>query len=161
MRTAVLAISALTAALAASPVASANPPAPQDSTPCASDLTGVMTWPADELTPLVCVGERWEALTSPAPPNDRWLSVGPAITVHGEGMRNPEVASGQWTGTPQEPDSQCRAEQQTVVSPGVKSAPQVSEGLPGQPLSLQLLPSLFSVELSGYCLWTRTTPQTR
>jgi hypothetical protein len=71
-------------------------------------------------------------------------------------MRNPDVASGEWTATPQEPGSQCRAEQQTVVSPGVKSAPQVSEGKTGQPLSLQLPPRLFSIELSGYCLWTRT-----
>ena len=156
MRKTALAIAVLTAALGAVPVASADPPAPQADTPCASALSGVMTWPADALTPLVCVDERWQEVTSPQPPNDRWLSVGPTITLHGEGMRNPNVASGQWIATPQEPGSQCRAEQQTVVSPGVKSAPQLSEGRPGQPLSLQLLPSLFSVELGGYCLWTRT-----
>jgi hypothetical protein len=115
-----------------------------------------MTWSADAAMPLVCVDERWQAVTSPQPPNDRWLSVGPAITLHGQGMRNPNVASGEWTATPQEPGSQCRAEQQTVVSPGVLSPPQVSEGKTGQPLSLQLPVRLFSIELSGYCLWTRT-----
>ena len=156
MRKTTLAIGVITAALSALPVASAEPPAPQAGTPCTSDLAGVMTWPADVLTPLVCVDGQWQALTAPQPPNDRWLSVGPAITLHGEGMRNPNVASGQWTATPQEPGGQCRAAQQTVVSPGVKSSPQVSEGRPGQQLSLQLLPSLFSVELSGYCVWTRT-----
>jgi hypothetical protein len=156
VRKTALAIVALTAALGALPVASADPPTPQAGTPCTSELSEVMTWPTDTLTPLVCVDERWQAVTTPQPPNDRWLSVGPAITLHGEGMRNPNVAAGQWTATPQEPGGQCRAAQQTVVSPGVKSSPQVSEGRPGQPLSLQLLPSLFSVELSGYCVWTRT-----
>jgi hypothetical protein len=156
-----LAIYMLAAALGSSPVASADPPAPQVGTPCAADLSEVMTWSTDAQMPLVCVEERWQAVTSPQPPNDRWLSFGPTITLHGEGMRNPNVASGEWTAIPQEPGSQCRAEQQTVVSPGVKSAPQVSEGKTGQPLSLQLLPRLFSIELNGYCLWTRTTPQTR
>jgi len=151
-----LAILALTVALGAVPVAAADPPAPHDGIPCTLDLSGVMTWPADGMVPLVCSDGRWQSVTSPQPPNDRWLSVGPTITLHGEGMRNPNVASGQWTAVPQEPGSQCRAVQQTVVSPGVKSAPEVSEGLPGQRLSLQLASRLFSVELSGYCLWTRT-----
>jgi hypothetical protein len=158
MRTTALAIVMLAAALGTLPVAAADPPAPQDGTSCASDLAGVMTRPADVSMPLVCLDEQWQPVTSPQPPNDRWLSVGPRITLHGQGMRNPEVASGQWTATPLEPGGQCRAAQQTVVSPGVKSAPQVSEGEPGQPLSLEMLPRLFSVELSGYCLWTRTTP---
>jgi hypothetical protein len=114
-----------------------------------------MTWPADAQVPLVCADRQWQAVTEPQPPNDQWLSVGPTITLHGEGMRNPNVASGQWTATPLDSGTQCRAAQQTVLSPGVKSAPQVSEGKPGQQLSLRLLPSLFSIELSGYCLWTR------
>jgi hypothetical protein len=156
MRRTTLAIFVLTAALGALPVASADPLAPQAGTPCTHDLAGVMTWPAELLTPLVCVDEQWQTVTSPQPPNDRWLSVGPTITLHGQGLRNPDVASGQWTATPLEPGSQCRATQQTVVSPGVKSPPLVSEGKPGQPLSLELLPRLFSIELSGHCLWTRT-----
>jgi hypothetical protein len=146
----------LTAALGPAAVASADPPAPQVGARCSTDLSEVMTWSADATMPLVCADERWQAVTSPQPPNDRWLSVGPAITLHGEGMRNPNVASGEWTATPRDPGSQCRAEQQTVVSPGVLSSPQVSEGKTGQPLSLQLLPRLFSIELSGYCLWKRT-----
>src|SRR5438445_4751976 len=146
----------LAVALSTAPIAAADPPAPQAGTPCPSDLPGVMTWPAGATMPLVCVDEQWHAVTTPQPPNDRWLSVGPAITLHGEGMRNPNVASGEWSATPREHGSQCCTEQQTVVSPGVKRPPQVSEGKAGQPLSLQLLPRLFSIELSGYCLWTRT-----
>jgi hypothetical protein len=134
----------------------AAPEAPQPGTPCSSDLSDVMTWPPDSKTPLVCVTGQWQTVTSPQAPNDRWLSFGPAMTLHGQGMRNPSVESGNWIATPQDPGSQCRAEQKTVVSPGVVSQPQVSEGEPGQPLSLQLLPRLFSIEMSGYCLWTRT-----
>jgi hypothetical protein len=106
--------------------------------------------------PLVCANGQWQTVTSPQPPNDRWLSFGPAMTLHGEGMRNPSVQSGNWTATPQDPGSQCRAAQETVVSPGVLTQPQVSEGTAGQSLSLRLLPRLFSIQMSGYCLWTRT-----
>jgi hypothetical protein len=156
MRRMALAIVVLTVAIGALPVAAADPPALHDGVACTADLSGVMTWQAAAMVRLVCADGRWQTVTSPQPPNDRWLSVGPAITLHGEGMRNPDVASGQWTAVPQEPGSQCRAVQQAVVSPGVKSAPQVSEGQPGQQLSLQLQPRLFSVDLSGYCLWTHT-----
>jgi hypothetical protein len=146
----------LSTALVTAPVALSDPPAPQADTPCSPNLAYVMTWPTAAKVPLVCLDEHWKAVTSPPPPNDRWLSVGPAMTLHGEGQRNPSVASGDWTAAPQDADSQCRAEQQTVVSPGQLSPPQLSEGKPGQPLSLQLLPRLFSIEMSGYCLWTRT-----
>jgi hypothetical protein len=78
------------------------------------------------------------------------------MILRGEGQRNPGVASGNWTATPQDAGSQCRAEQQTVLSPGAVSAPQPSEGQPGQPLSLRLLPRLFTIELNGNCLWTRS-----
>ena len=82
-----------------------------------------MTWPPDAKMQLVCVNGQWQTVTSPPPPNDRWLSFGPAMTLHGEGLRNPTVASGKWTATPQDPGSKCRAEQETVVSPGVVSQP--------------------------------------
>ena len=151
-----MAFATLTAALTTAPVAGADPPVPQTDTTCSPDWANVMTWPTDANMPLVCRGGQWQAVMTPPPPNDRWLSVGPAMTLHGDGQRNPSVTSGEWTATPQDADSRCRARQQTVVSPGVVSPPQVSEGKPGQPLSLTLLPRLFSIELSGYCLWTRT-----
>jgi hypothetical protein len=115
-----------------------------------------MTWPPDDRSPLECLNNQWQAVTSPQPPNDRWLSFGPPIKLHGEGLRNPSIKSGDWTATPQDSSSLCRAEQQAVISPGVVGAPQVSEGKPGEPLSFQVVPRLFSIEMSGSCLWTRT-----
>ena len=156
VRATVTAVSVVALLLSAPALAWADPEAPQPGTACSVDMSDVMTWPSDARMPLVCANGQWQTVTSPQPPNDRWLSYGPAMTLHGQGMRNPSVESGNWTATPQDPGSQCRAEQETVVSPGVLSQPQVSEGKPGQPLSLQLLPRLFSIQMSGYCLWTRT-----
>lgn len=156
MRTTVIAI-AMAGALVSAPVVSADPTVPQQDTPCASTLADVMTWPAGAKMPLQCENDHWQVVTSPQPPNDRWLSFGPTMTLHGEGMRNPSVQSGNWTATPQDPASRCRAEQQSVLSPGVVSPPQVSDGTPGQPLSFQIVPRLFSIAMSGYCLWQRVT----
>jgi len=156
VRATVTAVSVVALLLSAPALAWADPEAPQPGTACSVDMSDMMTWPSDARMPLVCANGQWQTVTSPQPPNDRWLSYGPAMTLHGQGMRNPSVESGNWTATPQDPGSQCRAEQETVVSPGVLSQPQVSEGKPGQPLSLQLLPRLFSIQMSGYCLWTRT-----
>ena len=157
MRILATAVAMLAAALTTATAASAIPAEPQDNAPCTPDLENVMTWPQDAKMPLVCLDDQWQSVTTPQPPNDRWLSFGPPMTLHGEGLRNPSVASGNWTATPQDPSSQCRAEQQTVVGPGVLSAPQLSEGKTGQPLSLQLPPRLFSIEMTGYCLWAHVT----
>jgi len=149
-------VATLALLLSAPAVAWADPEVPQPGTPCVSDLTDAMTWPRDGNSPLECLDNHWQGVTTPQPPNDRWLSFGPPITLHGEGLRNPNVASGNWTATPQDANSSCRAEQRTVVGPGVVGPPQVTESPKGQPLSFQLLPRLFSIEMSGYCLWTRS-----
>jgi hypothetical protein len=133
----------------------ADPPVPQPSTPCSPDLSDAMTRPPDDTSPLVCLNGQWQSLTTPQPPNDRWLSYGPPMTLHGEGLRNPNVASGDWTAMPLDSSSTCRAEQRAVLGPGEVGPPQTSEGQPGQQLSLQLVPQLFSIQFSGYCLWTR------
>ena len=52
-------------------------------------------------------------------------------------------------------DSVRRAEQQVVAGPGVVGPAQVAQGNSGQPLQLALQPRLFSVQMSGYCLWSR------
>ena len=154
MKSAAFAVAAL--ALAFTPaVASADPVAPQADSPCSSDYAEAMTLPAGARLPLVCQDGRWQALTTPQPPSDRWLSYGPEMTLHGEGRRNPSVKSGNWTATPQDPSSRCRAEQSAVVSPGVVGPPQVAEGQPGQPLEVQLVPRLFDLQLGGNCLWER------
>jgi hypothetical protein len=142
-------------------VASADPVAPQPGTPCSSDLSEVMTWPADNRLPLECLNNQWQAVTSPQPPNDRWLSFGAPIKLHGEGLRNPDVVSGDWTAVPQDVNSSCRAEQRTVVEAGVVGPPQVAESAEGQPLSFRVLPRLFSIDMSGYCLWTRAGVRSR
>jgi hypothetical protein len=136
-------------------IASADPEVPQPGTACSPDLTEAMTWPQDDKSPLVCLDKQWQAVTTPQPPNDRWLSFGPPLTLHGEGQRNPNVASGDWLATPQDANSGCRAEQRAVLEPGVVGPPQVTESQKGQPLSFQVVPRLFSIEMRGYCLWTR------
>ena len=116
-----------------------------------------MTMPPGATLPMVCQNGQWQQAMTPQPPSDRWLSYGPEITLHGEGRRNPSVRSGEWTATPQQPTSQCRAEQTVVVSPRVVSAPQVSEGEAGQPLEFTVAPRLFDIQLSGDCLWQRVS----
>ena len=155
-RATALAIVSLTAVLWSSAVALADPAVPQPDTPCASNLSEVMTQPLDAKMPLVCRSNQWQPVTTPQPPNDQWLSYGPAMTLHGEGLRNPSIRSGNWTATPQDSSSHCRAEQQAVLGPGVVGPPQVAESPEGQPLSFQVVPRLFSIKMSGYCLWTRS-----
>ena len=149
-------LGAVLAALLSPPaLAAADPQVPQPSTPCSSDLSDAMTRPPDDTSTLVCLNGQWQSLTTPQPPNDRWLSYGPPMTLHGEGLRNPNVASGDWTAVPLDSNGTCRAEQRAVLGPGEVGPPQTSEGQPGQQLSLQFVPQLFSIQLSGYCLWTR------
>ena len=133
----------------------ADPVAPQVNTPCPPDAAGAATRPADAKMPLVCAGGTWQAVTTPQPPNDRWLSVGPPILLNGDGRQNPDVQSGDWTATPRTATTRCRAEQVTVLGPGVLNAPEVTEGVAGERLDVTFQPRLFKLQLSGDCLWTR------
>ena len=56
--------------------------------------------------------------TIPYPNSDRWLTYGPTLTLHGEGQRNREIDSGDWIGSPQDPDGRCTAEQVAIATPG-------------------------------------------
>jgi hypothetical protein len=143
------------ALLVSSAVAAADPVVPQGDTPCSAGLAEVMTWPSGAKMPLVCHDGQWRSVTTPQPPSDRWLSYGPEMRLHGEGMRNPEVRSGKWTATPQDSASQCRAEQSVVVGPGVVGQPEIAEAQAGEPLEFTILPRLFDIALSGNCLWER------
>ena len=151
---------ALTAALAVTPMpVHADPSAPATVPACAPDLDGAMTLLPDQRTYVICgqtpAGYAWSDVQTPFEPNDSWLSYGPVITLHGQGMRNPNVTGGQWTATPRDPQTICRAQQTTVVEAGVLAPPVLTEGEQGAPLSLQLLPALFYLELSGDCLWQK------
>ncbi|MCB0933062.1 MAG: hypothetical protein KDB71_14355 [Mycobacterium sp.] len=154
-------VTALLAALAGAAVANADadPPAPQLGAACSPELADTMTLLPDEQTYAVCsesgAVDVWSAVQTPFEPSDSWLSYGPSMTLHGQGMRNPNLTSGSWTATPQDPQTVCRAVQKPVVAAGVLGIPEVSESQPGEPLTLRLPPNLFSIEISGNCLWTR------
>lgn len=143
--------------------AHAQPPQPQQVTPqpdapCSENLAGTMARLADGKN-LACTGQgdgfRWTMSTTPYPLSDRWLTYGPELQLHGQGMRNPEIMSGRWTGYPQEPDAVCRAEQVAVLGPGKVSPPESVTGEPGKPLEFGVSPTLFTIKLSGSCLWQK------
>lgn len=138
-------------------VALADPVAPQPTTACAPELDGAMTWPADAKAPLVCAGATWQPVADPYPISDEWVSYGPAMTLHGQGRPNPNLLSGDWTATPIDAQTRCSARQLAVIpgSPTV-GAPRVDQAAIGQPLSLQVVPVLFSIEMTGDCLWQRS-----
>jgi hypothetical protein len=148
-----LGVTAVVVAATAPAVAHAAPVVPQPNTPCSATLAGALTRLPDGQTVLQCGDDRWQIFDDPYPRSGRWLSYGPVLTLHGEGQRNREIDSGDWIGSPQEPDSRCSAAQLDVVAAGDRTPPTVSAGEPGKPLHLQLLPLLFTVELSGNCLW--------
>lgn len=127
---------------------------------CPAELNGAMTLLPDGTTYVTCQQQSgpaygWAAVQTPFPPNDTWLSYGPPITLHGQGMRNPNLTSGPWTATPQDPETTCRVTQTTVVEAGVLAAPEVSEGEQGKPMAVQMQPKLFYAELAGNCLWVK------
>lgn len=159
--TVVTTVTALATALLSTPAAAhADPVVPQPDNACAASLANAMTQLPDGKTDLVCLdqpngGYQWKVFTSDYPSSSRWLTYGPELKLHGEGMRNAEIRSGDWIATPQDPETQCTAEQIAVVSAGVVGPPQTATGAPGQRLSLQVLPNLFSVDMKGNCLWTK------
>jgi hypothetical protein len=153
-RTAVV-VTVLAVTTTAPAVAHAEPVVPQPDTQCSENLTGALTQLPDGKTLVQCRGSRWHIVDDPYPNSDRWLTYGPRLTLHGEGMRNREINSGDWIAYPQDSGSWCNAELLVVVSAGKLSAPQVSKGEPGRSLKLRVPPLLFTIELSGYCLWQK------
>mgnify|MGYP001806195228 CR=1 FL=1 len=100
----------------------------------------------------------WAPVFTPFDPAPRWLSYGPDITLHGQGFRNPNLRSGPWTASPLDPAAVCGADQVTVIGPGELAPVVHSAGQPGQPLQLEVLPKLFTIVLSGNCLWSEDQP---
>ncbi|MCX2932854.1 hypothetical protein ORI20_21505 [Mycobacterium sp. CVI_P3] len=143
--------------------AHADNPVPAAGAPCLSAFANAMTQLPGGRDFLVCQADqdrpgRWAPVDTPFDPADTWLSYGPAITLHGQGFRNPNLRSGQWTAKPLAPDTVCGADQVTVVSAGVLAPLVHSEGPPGEQLQLEVLPKLFTITLSGDCLWTEDQP---
>ena len=145
------------ALLSGAPVAQAETGPPAAGDPCPVELDGAMTQLPGGPEYLVCSAPVWTPVPIPFPPNGTWLSYGPAITLHGQGFRNPNLTSGPWTATPLDDDTRCGATQVTVIEPGVLAPPVVTEADPqspsGQPLNLEVLPKLFTIELTGHCRW--------
>lgn len=133
-------------------VAQAAPPVPHPGASCPAVAEGALSHGPDDAV-VECRGGRWVVYGGPYPSSGRWLSAGDGLHLHGQGMRNPEMLSGPWTATPLTPDTTCRAEQAAVVSAGEVGPPQISEGAPGQPLRFAVLPVMFSIHLTGDCLW--------
>jgi len=160
LRWSVIGVAAAAALWSPAALATADPAAPQPGTACESGLTDAMTWPSDAKIPLVCDGTRWQSVATPYPTSERWFSYGPAMTLHGEGLRNPSIASGNWIATPLTPETSCHAEQLAVIpgSPTV-GAPRNDDGDAGQPLAFAEVPRLFSIEMTGDCLWQRIDPE--
>lgn len=159
MKTIGAAIVAMGAAVSFAGPAYADPDPPALGDGCAAALSGAMTLLSDGQTYAICQevidSAVWAAVPTPFEPSDTWFSYGPAITLHGQGMRNPNLRSGNWSATPQDTETSCRVEQRTVVAAGALSAPEVALGEPGKPLDVEMQPKLFYVELSGNCLWNR------
>ncbi|AQT82875.1 hypothetical protein B1R94_16995 [Mycolicibacterium litorale] len=163
MRSGAALIAAVLAAVAVAAPARADEPVPQAGAPCPAGFGDVTTQLPGGADYLVCqagpdVPGSWAPVVSPFPPNSRWLSYGPEIILHGQGFRNPNLRSGPWTATPLDPEATCSARQVAVVSAGVLAPPQDSQSEPGQPLSFDVLPKLFTVTLGGDCLWTEDQP---
>lgn len=152
-------VSLFASALAPPAVAEPNVAVPQDGSPCSAELADAMTLLPDQTTYVVCspsgADYAWAPVQTPFPPNDQWLSYGPAITLHGQGMRNPNLSSGRWTATPRDPQTVCRVTQTTVVEAGVLAPREIAQAQQGAPLSVEMKPKLFYVELAGDCLWRK------
>ena len=158
------ALVALTGATALSSSARvwADPAVPQQDTPCSANFADAMTSAPDDNMPLLCAEQpngayEWKSVTSPYPVSDRWLTYGPELKLHGEGLRDGRIKSGDWIATPQDANTQCRARQIAVVDAGVVGPPQITEGAMGKPVSIQVVPRLFSIQMTGYCLWAKAT----
>lgn len=138
---------------------SAQVTAPAVDAPCTERLAGALTRLADNTTTLQCRaepgGHLWKLFADPYPTSDRWVSYDSALSLSGQGKRNPEMMSGDWVGYPLDTTTRCRSEQTAVVSAGKVGPLQVEQGEPGKPLEFEVLPVMFGIELIGNCLWQK------
>lgn len=152
---------ALALAQADPPDTDTAPSTPQQGAACAADLGGALTAlpsqpgdPQNRKNLLECSDGSWQTYTAEYPSADRWLSTGPDLVLHGQGVRNAELFAGQWTGTPQTSADVCRA-QYVDASNGKMSEPHTVTAEPGRPVEFDASTQLFTVTLSGHCLWQR------
>lgn len=139
-------------ALAAQPVAVADP---ATSTDCTPDLAGVSTKRFEAEVVVLCKNGMWYPQPADAPPSDRWVSFGPTLSLHGQALPNPNVLQGTWNAVPLGPWTRCRSVQQTGVAAGAVSKPSVDQGPPNAPMTFDVITNVVSIQFSGYCLWVR------
>lgn len=167
-------VSLLVACASATASARAETPVvPRAGDACSSALAGAWTWNFEQaasgpFTQLLCeVVSRgdYEWRVSPSvSPIRKWLTLGYGNDGEikstlfsglpdGDGKYSITYPS-TWTGSPQAPDAQCLAEQSP--SPGSYNATAVT-GVTGQTVVVRLIPDLFNLRLSGYCLWQQAS----
>ena len=122
-----------------------------------TQLPDQSTEPGARKSLLECKDGSWQDYRAEYPNSDRWLSTGPELVLHGQGVRNPEFMAGHWTGTPQESDAICHA---TYVQGGDDN-PKITQthevnGDAGKPVEFEAPVRLFTVTLTGNCLWERS-----
>ena len=133
---------------------------PQQATSCAQGLAGALTptgsaQTGNNLHLLQCSDGIWQPFADPYPSSDRWLTTGGELVLHGQGRRNPEAKAGTWTASPQTSEARCSAESVDVIGAGRTSAPQTYSSDAGRSLTFEVSDHMFTVKLSGYCLWQR------
>lgn len=156
------------------PLASAESPVvPRPNASCSRLLNEVRTWnfseePAAEYTNLMCAraqGQQYRWSVVPvAYPTRKWLSLGygrdgevkstlfsGSPTTDGKYMIDYPST---WLGMPQTDDTECIAEQTPQIGPGAIGRPSSLAAGTGQPLVFEVIPNLFDLRLSGYCMWT-------
>ncbi|MGV0814545.1 hypothetical protein ABQF34_21475 [Mycolicibacterium boenickei] len=166
-----LSAAALVVALTTSACAHADPEpvppgppessAPQPDASCTEGLAGALTSAepgqlGNNRRLLQCADGAWQVLGDPYPSSDRWLTTGPALILHGQGRRNPEAKAGAWTASPQTAEARCSVEVVDVLGAGKTSEPEKFSAEPGRSLTFEISDHMFTVKLSGYCLWVRS-----
>jgi hypothetical protein len=147
-------VAAVATALVTAPVALADP---ATDTSCTPALAGVMSKkPAADVV-MLCKDRMWYPQPADAPPSDRWVSFGPTLTLHGEGLPDPNLVQGSWNAIPLGPWTRCRSVQQTGYAPGAISKPVADQGSPNTPMSFEVEANVVTIQFSGYCLWMRST----
>lgn len=147
-------------------LANADPGNPEPTTspaldgPCAESLDGAVTelpGQADDgrRNFIECRNGAWQSFTAEYPSSDRWLSNDTGLELHGQGVRNAEMFAGTWTGTPQSTDGVCTVAYSDATG-GKIADPVTATAEPGQPVTFEASNWLFSITLTGDCLWQRS-----
>lgn len=129
---------------------------------CSAGLDGAVTAlpsqpgdPVNRKNLLRCTAGSWQTDNDEYPSSDRWLVSGPELVLHGQGVRNAEMFAGTWTGIPQTPEAVCTAVVRDATGGKIADPQTVTAGA-GQRATFPASDWLYTVTLSGDCLWERS-----